>query len=141
VSERNSLPTNALFRDGNFRRSTENGSSLIEIVIATLIVGLLAIGIVEFFAKGRVWFDQEEHKRVATLLAQESLERTISKSYATIASWTETRRVGPANYTVAVTVQSNIPATNLKTVRSSVTWRATPTAQRSVSLATVVYDN
>lgn len=122
-------------------RRAERGSSLIEILIATLIVGLLAIGIVEFFSKGRIWFDQEERKRAATLLAQESLERTIAKPYALIAGWTENRRIGPVGYTIAVTVQANTPEADLKTVRSSVSWRATPTAQRSVSLATLVYDN
>mgnify|MGYP001034759507 FL=1 len=106
-----------------------------------MIIGLLAIGIVEFFAKGRVWFDQEERKRVATLLAQESIERTISKPYATITAWTENRRVGPASYAIAVTVLNDTPETNLKTVRSSVSWRATPTATRTVSLATLVFDN
>jgi hypothetical protein len=39
-----------------------------------------------------------------------------------------------------VTVQSNTPETELLTVRSAVTWPASPTVQRSVSLATLVYD-
>jgi Tfp pilus assembly protein PilV len=123
------------------RRRHQAGASLIEIIIATLIVAILAIGLVEFFAKGRVGFDREERKRVATLLAQESMERTIAKGYTTIASWNETRRVSSVSYSVAVTVQSNTPETNIKTVRSTVTWQATPTAQRSVSLATLVFNN
>lgn len=123
------------------RGVTQSGSSLLEIVISTLIIGLLAIGIVEFFAKGRVWFDQEERKRVATLLAQESLERTISRPYASISNWTETRRIGATPYSIAVSVQNDAPEMHLTTVRSSVSWQANPTAQRSVSLATLVYDN
>jgi Tfp pilus assembly protein PilV len=125
----------------DLRRRHQSGASLIEIIIATLIVAILAIGLVEFFAKGRVGFDREERKRVATLLCQESMERTIAKGYAAIANWTETRRVSSVSYSVVVTVQSNTPEANIKTVRSTVTWQATPTATRAVSLATLVYNN
>lgn len=117
------------------------GASLLEIVVATLVISIIAIGIVEFFAKGRVAFDQEERKRVATLLAQEALERTVAKDYAAIAAWSETRRVAALSYSIDVTVQANTPETDMKTIRSVVTWRATPTAQRTVSLATLVFDN
>jgi hypothetical protein len=109
-------------------------------MIATLIMGFVAVGLVQFFAKGRLWFDQEEHKRVATLLAQEATERTVAKTYSQIAAWTETRRVGPVSYSMAVAVQGDTPDANVKTVRSTVTWQATRTAQRSVSLATMVFN-
>jgi Tfp pilus assembly protein PilV len=122
-------------------RNSRRGASLLELMIATLIMGFVAVGLVEFFAKGRIWFDQEEHKRVATLLAQEATERTVSKPYAQIAAWTETRKVSSVSYAMAVTVQNDTPETSIKTVRSTVTWQATRTAQRSVSLATLVFSN
>lgn len=123
------------------RKPAQAGASLIEVTIATLILGLLAVGLVEFFAKGMVWFDQEEHKRVATLLAQEAMERTVAKPYAQVAAWSETRKISFVRYAVAVSVQSNSPQPDMKTVRSVVTWRAAPSAQRTVSLATLVFDN
>jgi Tfp pilus assembly protein PilV len=135
------VPGRSTARTGSRTRASQRGTSLLETVIATLIVGLLAVGLVEFFAKGRVWFDQEERKRVATLLAQESLERTIAKPYAEIAGWSESRRVETTPYAVTVTVQTGTPQADLKTVRSVVAWQARGGAQRSVSLATLVFDN
>ena len=119
------------------------GAGLLEIVVATLIFSIVAIGLVEFFAKGRVWFDQEEHKRVATLLAQDALERTVSSSYADIADWNETRTVDHVQYRVSVTVEVNPPSmADMKRIWSVVTWRAKPTAaDRTVSLASAVFNH
>lgn len=115
------------------------GASLIEIIISTLILGIVAIGLIEFFARGRVLFDQEEHKRVATLLAQDALERTVAGTYDQVISWSENRKIASISYAIAVTVQSDVPQMNLKTVRSVVTWKAKPTVSRTVSLATMVF--
>ena len=114
------------------------GSSLLEVIIATLILGFVAVGMVEFFAKGRIWFDQEEHKRVATLLAQDALERTVARPYSQINDWSEVRTVSYIPYTVTVTKQDNSPGADIKTIWSTVTWQATRTAQRNVSLSTFV---
>jgi len=118
----------------------QGGSSLAEIVVATLILGLVAIGISQFFARGRTWFDQEEHKRVATLLAQEALERTTAEPYAQVAPWAEERSIASVSYAIAVAVQDDSPEAELKTVRCVVTWQALPASERTVSLATLVYD-
>lgn len=123
------------------RGNRQDGSSLLEVIIATLILGFVAVGMVEFFAKGRIWFDQEEHKRVATLLAQDALERTAARSYSQINNWNETRRVSYIPYTITVTTQANSPEADIKTIWSTVTWQATRTAQRNVSLSTYVYSN
>ena len=117
------------------------GVSLLEIVIASFLVGVVSLGMVEFFARGRGAFDQEERKRVATLLAQDALEKARGTDYALIAPSSQTRTIANVAYTIAVTVQSDSPEVNIKTVRSVVTWRATPTAMRSVSLLTMVYNN
>jgi Tfp pilus assembly protein PilV len=123
------------------RLHAQRGAGVLEIMIAALIVAFVAIGMVEFFAKGRIWFDQEEHKRVATLLAQEALERTVAQSYGSINDWNEVRSVDNHDYDIQVTVTANSPATDLKTIRSVVTWDATDTAERTVSLTTIVYNN
>ncbi len=119
--------------------SRERGAGLIEVVIATLILTLVSLALVEFFAKGRIWFDQEERKRVATALAQEALERTTAAPYAEIASWQELRRISSLPYTINVTVRTDVPEVGLKTIQAVVSWPATPTAARNVSLATMAY--
>jgi Tfp pilus assembly protein PilV len=121
------------------RQRFQSGSSLIEIIIATLILGFVVIGLTQFFARGRYWFDQEERKRVATLLAQEACERTVALGYPQIANWNETRKVSYLPYSIAVTVQTDTPEPEIKTIRSTVTWQAKPTVTRSVSLATMVF--
>lgn len=119
----------------------ESGSSLLEIMIAVVILALVTLGLVEFFAKGRIWFDQEEHKRVASLLAQEAMEKTVTRGYPLIANWSQWRTVSNVRYSVAVTVQANTPEADMKTITSVATWQATPVAQRSVTLMTMVYEN
>jgi Tfp pilus assembly protein PilV len=123
------------------RFSDPAGASLLEIIVATLLMSIAVLGLIAFFAQGRVWFDHEEHKRVATLLAQEAMEKTVARPYAAVAPWTQQRVVANIRYAVNVTTLSNSPEPNVKTVRSTVTWRATPTAQRTVSLSTIVYDH
>jgi Tfp pilus assembly protein PilV len=128
------LPPRRRFRN-------RSGSSLLEIIIATLLVSITVLALVAFFAKGRVWFDHEEHKRVATLLAQEAMERSVSMPFAQILPWQEQRTVAMVRYSIAVTMEENTPEPDMKTVRSRVTWSATPSAQRSVSLATLVHNH
>jgi Tfp pilus assembly protein PilV len=123
------------------RRSESQGVGLLEVMIATLILTIVVLGMVEFFAKGRKGFDMEERKRVATLLAQEAVERTTARPYDQIAPWSENRTVANIVYAVTVATVENQPESEMKTIRSTVTWQATPTAQRSVSLATLVYDH
>jgi Tfp pilus assembly protein PilV len=122
-------------------RPAIQGVGLLEVVVATLILGMVALGFGQFLARGRFWFDQEERKRVATLLAQEALERTVARPYAQIGPWTERRVIASIPYAINVAIQVNVPETEMQTLRCVVTWPVTPTAQRSVSLATLVYDH
>jgi hypothetical protein len=111
------------------------------VVVATLLLGLVALGLVEFFAKGRFWFDQEESKRVATLLAQEAMERTVAQEYPAIQSWGEERTISRRPYTVRVGVVEDSPEPQIKTVQATVEWAAAAGARRTVSLATMVYEH
>ena len=115
--------------------------TLIEIMVATLILGFVAIGMAEFFARGRTGFDHEEHKRVGILLAQEALERTVALPYAQVGPWSESHTISSTQYLIAVTTQTDVPQPDLKTVRCVVTWNESPTATRTASLVTFVYDN
>jgi hypothetical protein len=120
-------------------RSRCRGAGLIEVVVATLILGLFSIETVEFFARARYWFDQEERKRVATLLAQESLERN-GVPFVNVLPRTEMHIIASIQYRVAVTVQANTPDLGVNTVHCIVSWWAKPSIERTVSLATIVFD-
>lgn len=122
-------------------RSDQRGTSLIEIVVATLILSIIAIGMVEFFARGHAGFDQEERKRVGTLLAQEALERTVALSYDQIDDWTEDRTIGTVDYTITVTAVDDAPESDMKTVACTVTWNSAARATRQAALTTFVYNN
>jgi len=121
-------------------RSDQRGASLVEIIIATFILGLVSVGMVEFFARGNVGFQQEEHKRVAVLLAQEALERTVALPYPDIDSWDESRTVGGTAYAVAVTVEQDDPIDDIKTVDCVVSWGHDATV-RQANVVTFVFDN
>jgi Tfp pilus assembly protein PilV len=117
---------------------SRRGAGVLEVIIATLILSITVILLVAFFARGRVWFDHEEMKRVATLVAQDSMERTIALPYDQVIAWAQQRTISTVRYNIAVTVANNDPEANTKTIRSRVTWQATPAAQRNVTLATIV---
>lgn len=127
-------------RRASERPSDQRGATLIEIVVATLILSIVAIGMAEFFANGHAGFHQEERKRVGTLLAQEALERTLAQSYGAITSWSETRNVGATTYSVRVISTQDAPELDMKTIRCDVTWNVTSRATRTSTLTTFVYD-
>lgn len=119
----------------------EVGATLIELIIAAFLVGVVSIGMVEFFARGRAAFDQEESKREATLLGQQALERAVATDYAALSSWNETRTVAATDFAIAVTVQNNVPEAEMKRVQVAVTWDAVPGVSRSITLSTMVFNN
>jgi prepilin-type N-terminal cleavage/methylation domain-containing protein len=121
--------------------SNTRGMTFIELLVATLIVGVVALVLVESFARARLSFDQEERKRAATFLAQEALERAIATDYAFLAGWSEERTIASRSYEIEVTVTDDAPEPGIKTIESSVRWPASPTVERNVSLVTLLYDN
>ncbi len=110
-------------------------------MIATVILGIVAIGMVEFFAKGRMGFQQEERKRVGTQLVQEALERTVSQPYAQVVDWGERRTIASVDYAISVTTQTDVPELDMKTILCTVAWDISPSNARTASLVTFVYDN
>jgi hypothetical protein len=126
-------------RPGEGRRSRCRGASLLEVIVATLILGIFSIETVEFFARARYWFDQEERKRVATFLAQEALEKS-GVPFANLIPRIEVRSIASVQYSIAVMVQGNTPDIRINTIRCTVTWIARPGVPRSVSLASLAYD-
>lgn len=127
-------------RDVRRRRAAAAGSSILEVMIAAFLVGVISLMMVEFFARGRYSIDQEERKRTATLLAQDALEQATASNYALVANWNEQRTVANVQYTIAVTVEEDEPDPGMKSVQSSVTWQAAGGTARNVTLNTIVYD-
>lgn len=72
----------------------------------------------------------------AYALAEAELENLRAEDYATIASASRTASVGSVTYTVATTVQANVPAANLKTITVNVSWNE-PTGPKNVTLRTI----
>lgn len=123
------------------RRREQSGAGLVEVMVASLIVTLVAVGLIGFFAQGRVWIDHEERKRTATLLAQEALEHTMTVDYDAISPWSSTRDIDSVAYSVIVTVAEDTPETSVKTISSTASWQATQSARRSVTLVTMKFDD
>jgi len=121
--------------------TAQRGATLIEIMVATLILAIVVLGMAEFVAKGRMGLDQEEHKRVGTLLAQEALERTVVQPYDLVTAWTERRTIDSIEYTISVSVQSDAPDMDMKLIQGDVQWNTSARATRTASLATFVYEN
>jgi len=121
-------------------RTFESGSSILEVMIAAFLVGVVSLMLVEFFARGRYSIDQEERKRTATLLAQDALEQATATNYALIDNWNEQRTVANVQYAIAVTVDEDAPDPGMKSVQSSVTWQAAGGTPRNVTLNTIVYN-
>ncbi|MFN0149507.1 MAG: hypothetical protein ACKVU1_02215 [bacterium] len=116
------------------------GSSLIEVMIASFLVGVVSLMMVEFFARGRYSIDQEERKRAATLLAQDALEKATATEYAMIGDTNEQRTVANVQYTIDVTVEDDEPGLGMKSLESSVTWQGAEGTARNVTLNTIVYN-
>ncbi len=121
-------------------KPAERGSSLLEVMIAVLIVSIVSVAMSVFFARGRFMFDQEERKRVGTLIAQQALEQAKAMNYADVGAWSDTLIVANITYDLAVSVQTGAPAADMKTVRAVTTWQVRPSVDRSVSLVTLLYD-
>ena len=81
----------------------ERGLSLIEVLVAALIVGISAVGVALMFGTGQAYVWTEGDSRVALYLAQQKVEQFRSVGYASIgapASASETVDLTPTGATV-----------------------------------------
>ena len=64
------------------RRSREAGFTLIEVMVAAVILILVMYGLMQFYFRGRKHVDYEEHRRKATATAQARLDQARTWSYS-----------------------------------------------------------
>jgi prepilin-type N-terminal cleavage/methylation domain-containing protein len=116
-----------------------NGFTLIEILIATIIITIASLGVATLTVG--VMRENSFSKRLAaaTALVQDQLEEVKRLGYSNAATAAGTQHYGAiANFTGykrVVTVSSNTPAANMKTVDVTVFWDAD---KHSVKASTII---
>lgn len=116
------------------RRIDSRGLSLLETLIATVIVSLLAAGMASFFAGGRASILEDGHKRMAVELAQGELERLELLPVAQITPDVQNVVFDNRTYqrTTAVTLDS--PAAGMRAVVVTVSWTTLRGKPRSLQV-------
>ncbi|TET53430.1 MAG: prepilin-type N-terminal cleavage/methylation domain-containing protein, partial [Actinobacteria bacterium] len=101
-------------QSNNEQRTTNNGFSLTEVLVAAAILGLSMLAIYSIYIKTYSASGRQELKANASSLAQEKMEKIINKPYAYIALWASPSP--PTNYTFtnkdSTQVQENIIIVN-----------------------------
>jgi type IV pilus assembly protein PilV len=124
------------------QRETEQGSALLEVVVAIsiLAIGLLAIASMQVAAiKGN---NLAGNVTEGTCLASDRLEKLMSQSYthADLSAGAHTDPSPPGGYTITWNVADDSPLTNTKTISLTVIW-ANHGAQKSVSMQRIIPRN
>ena len=65
---------------------SDGAMTLVEVMIAVLILGIVAVGSVAFFLHARVAIEQAANRRTATQIARERLERARNAGYSVVAN-------------------------------------------------------
>ncbi len=116
--------------------TAERGFSLLEVMIAAVILILVFYGLAQFYARGRTQIDFEEDRRKATAVGQERIEEARRWTYAYLefldGSVVDTAMtVDGQDYTVSLAVNPNDeppPANDdISVVKVGVIWDRRPT--------------
>jgi prepilin-type N-terminal cleavage/methylation domain-containing protein len=115
----------------------DRGFTLIEVIIAiaVLAIALLAlVGVTVSVINGNVF---SRMMTTATTMAEDKMEELKNTSYANITPGGDSPTGGNYTYTRAWLVNSNSPASGMKTITVTVTW-SWQGQSHTVSLATIV---
>jgi Tfp pilus assembly protein PilV len=115
-------------------RNDERGLTLLETLIAAVLVIILVTGMATFVGRGRASILEEGHKRSAVELAQGELERLEKLAPNMITAVTRDAVVDNLTYHLVTTVTPDVPAAGMKAVRATVSWTLRPGKTRSVRL-------
>jgi type IV pilus modification protein PilV len=130
-----------LQRNRRGTRATQQGFTLIEVLVAVFIltIGLLGTaGLTTGIIRGNHY---SKNITSATAAAQSQLESVKSSGYvnAVAANFpTDTVSMGGMTFNRATTITSDSPAANMKTISVVVTWTESNNTTRSVTLQTIL---
>ena len=121
------------------KRKTEQGSALLEVVVAIsiLAIGLLAIASMQVAAiRGNSFAGNVTE---GTCLASDRLEKLMSQAYshADLTAGAHTDPTPPSGYTITWSVTDDSPINNTKTITLTVIW-ADHGAQKSVAMQRII---
>jgi len=105
----------------------DRAMTLVEVMIAVLILAVVAVGAVAFFLRGRMAIEHSACRRTAAQIARERLERARSAGYEALAGRTSTIVLDGTTYTSTLNVRNALadPADGLshyKIADVSVDW-------------------
>jgi len=107
----------------------QRGITLIEVLIAALILVIVMFWLTQYYVQGRKHLDYEEHRRKATALAQARLDEVREWSYDSLVGLIDSTSVDSVmtvdgrTYTVRLLLSAG-PAPHTTTVSAVVEWEA-----------------
>lgn len=111
-----------------------SGLSLLETLIATVIVSFLAIEVASFFTRGRAAILEEGRKRTAIQLAQGELERIETQPPGLITAGSRNIVAAGWPYRVQRTVSPGTPMAGMNSVVVRVDWQTRRGVARSIQV-------
>jgi len=86
------------------RAALDQGLSLIEVMVAVIVLGVVVIGAVAFLVAGRSTVERAAQQRTATQIANERLEIARAAGYAAVADDSGSVEMAGITYTWSLTV-------------------------------------
>jgi len=124
------------------RHLGQQGFTLLEVMIAALILIIVMYGVAQFYTRGRRQIDYEEERRKATAAAQFRLDELKTFSYQLLPSYdgTDTTMVVDGRtYTVGLDVTPEDPNDHATTVVAEVEWDLGLTGDtRTLEVTTII---
>jgi Tfp pilus assembly protein PilV len=112
----------------------ESGLTLIEVLIAAVLVLLLVTEVASFFARGRMAMVEEGRKRTALGLATAELERLEGLPPESMNNTTDRLDVAGWRYDRTTRIDQDVPVAGLVRATTQVTWSTRSGRTRTVTL-------
>jgi len=112
---------------------SQRGSTLLESLVALALFGVASAAIGTLFTQHIRAQSSNVTQTTAIGIAERELEDLRSLDYADIASRSSTTTVASMTYTLTTTVSTDVPAANMKSITTAVTWTE-PNGARNFTL-------